>query len=84
MVGEDPEIYARNTKQALEDRHTVSIVAEAEAEAGTAAARTGNVGLIVVSLSLQDTDGLRLYSQLRAMDESRQILILILIHDTPN
>jgi len=35
MVGEDPEIYARNTKQALEDRHTVSIVAEAEAEAGT-------------------------------------------------
>ena len=82
MVGEDPEIYARNTKQALEDRHTVSIVAEAKA--GTAAARTGNVGLIVVSLSLQDTDGLRLYSQLRAMDESRQILILILIHDTPN
>jgi two-component system cell cycle response regulator len=80
MVGEDPEIYARNTKQALEDRHTVSIVAEA----GTAAARTGNVGLIVVSLSLQDTDGLRLCSQLRAMDESRQILILILIHDTPN
>ena len=81
-MGEDPEIYARNTKQALEDRHTVSIVAEAEA--GTAAARTGNLGLIVVSLSLQDTDGLRLCSQLRAMDESRQILILILIHDTPN
>jgi len=82
MVGEDPKIYARNTKQTLEDRHTVSIVTEAEA--ATAAARTGNVGLIVVSLSLQDTDGLQLYSQLRAMDESRQILILILIHDTPN
>ena len=66
----------------MEDRHTASIMTEAEA--ATAAARTGNVGLIVVSLSLQDTDGLRLYSQLRAMDESRQILILILIHDTPN
>ena len=69
LVGEDPENYTRNTKRALEDRHTVSIMTEAEA--ATAAARTSNVGLIVVSLLPQDTDCLRLCSQLRAMDESR-------------
>lgn len=48
------------------------------------AARSGNVDLIIVSLSLQDTDGLRLCSHLRSMDESRQIPILILVDDTPD
>lgn len=82
LLVEDREIYARNINQALEDRHTVTMAVEAEA--ATAAARTGDVDLIIVSLSLQDTDGLRLCSQLRSMEESRQIPILILVDDTPD
>jgi len=44
----------------------------------------GDVDLIIVSLSLQDSDGLRLCSHLRSMEESRQIPILILVDDTPD
>ena len=82
LVVEDREIYARNINQALADRHTVTLTTDADAAMD--ATRTGNVDLIIVSLSLQDADGLRLCSQLRSMEESRQIPILILVDDTPD
>ncbi|MDP6832685.1 MAG: response regulator [Alphaproteobacteria bacterium] len=82
LVVEDREIYARNINQALDDRHTVSMATSADD--AIAAARVGDVDLIIVSLSLQDTDGLRLCSHLRSMEESRQMPILILVDDTPD
>ncbi len=82
LVVEDREIYARNINQALDDRHTVSMASSADD--AIAAARAGDLDLIIVSLSLQDTDGLRLCSHLRSMEESRQMPILILVDDTPD
>ncbi|MFP6772359.1 MAG: PleD family two-component system response regulator [Alphaproteobacteria bacterium] len=82
LVVEDWEIYARNINQALEDNHTVTMAAGSDD--AIAAARASNVDMIIVSLSLQDTDGLRLCSHLRSMEESRQIPILILVDDTPD
>ena len=77
LVVEDREIYARNINQALGDKHTVNMAVSADE--AIEAAKTGNVDLIIVSLSLQDTDGLRLCSHLRSMEESRQMPILILV-----
>ncbi|MBT3778972.1 MAG: PleD family two-component system response regulator [Rhodospirillaceae bacterium] len=82
LVVEDREIYARNINQALEDNHTVTMAINADE--AIEAAKTGNVDLIIVSLSLQETDGLRLCSHLRSMEESRQMPILILVDDTPD
>ncbi len=82
LVVEDREIYARNINQALGDKHTVNMAVSADEAID--AAKTGNVDLIIVSLSLQDTDGLRLCSHLRSMEESRQMPILILVDDTPD
>ncbi|MBT4487293.1 MAG: PleD family two-component system response regulator, partial [Rhodospirillaceae bacterium] len=82
LVVEDREIYARNINQALEGDHTVTMATGADD--AIAAARAGDIDLIIVSLSLQDTDGLRLCSHLRSMEESRQIPILILVDDTPD
>ena len=82
LVVEDREIYARNINQALDASHSVTMATDPDD--AISAARAGNVDLIIVSLSLQDTDGLRLCSHLRSMEESRQILILILVDDTPD
>ena len=82
LVVEDREIYARNINQALEGEHTVTMTTDGEA--AVAAAQADEVDLMIVSLSLQDTDGLRLCSHLRSMEESRQTPILILIDDTPD
>jgi two-component system cell cycle response regulator len=82
LVVEDREIYARNINQALQDNHTVTMALGADEAID--AAKTGNVDLVIVSLSLQDTDGLRLCSHLRSMEESRQMPILILVDDTPD
>lgn len=82
LVVEDREIYARNINQALGGQHTVTMTTEDDG--AVAAVHTGNVDLIIVSLSLQNSDGLRLCSHLRSMEESRQIPILILVDDTPD
>jgi len=82
LVVEDREIYARNINQALGGQHTVTMATEGEG--AVAAVHAGDVDLIIVSLSLQDSDGLRLCSHLRSMEESRQIPILILVDDTPD
>jgi two-component system cell cycle response regulator len=82
LVVEDRDIYARNINQALDGQHTVTMATGSDD--AIAAAQTGNMDLIIVSLSLQNSDGLRLCSHLRSMEESRQIPILILVDDTPD
>ena len=82
LVVEDREIYARNISQALDGTHRITMATEADD--AMVAARADDVDLIIVSLSLQETDGLRLCSHLRSMEESRQVPILILVDDTPD
>lgn len=78
---EDREIYARNIERTLSEHHSVTMVSAAED--GLAKARAGGLDLIVVSLNLRDSDGLRLCTQFRSMEETRQTPLLILVEDTP-
>lgn len=78
---EDREIYARNIERTLSEEHNVSLVNSADE--GLAVARRGNLDLIIVSLNLRDSDGLRLCTQFRSMEETRQTPLLILVEDTP-
>lgn len=78
---EDREIYARNIERTLSEEHNVSLVNSADE--GLAVARRGGLDLIIVSLNLRDSDGLRLCTQFRSMEETRQTPLLILVEDTP-
>ena len=77
---EDREIYARNIEKTLSEHHTVDMVASADE--GLERARAGGLDLIIVSLNLRDSDGLRLCTQFRSMEETRQAPLLILVEDT--
>ena len=44
-------------------------------------AREKNYDLVIVNLTMRQTDGLRICSQLRSFDETRQIPILVLINE---
>jgi len=44
-------------------------------------ARSGRFDLIVLSLSLEDTDGLRLCSQIRSSEEARHVPLLMIVED---
>ncbi|MDP6566157.1 MAG: PleD family two-component system response regulator [Alphaproteobacteria bacterium] len=82
LVVEDRDIYARNIQQALGDQNEVILTPDPDE--ALEKARSGESDLVIVSLSLQQADGLRLCSGLRSMEESRQVPILILVDDTPD
>ena len=77
---EDREIYARNIQRTLTDHHDIKMTTTAED--GLREARAGGLDLIIISLALQDTDGLRLCTQFRSIEETRQVPLLILVEDT--
>ena len=54
------------------------VVREKEPEAAMDIARSGDFDLIIVSLLMRESDGLRLCSHLRTMEETRQASILVL------
>jgi two-component system cell cycle response regulator len=58
----------------LSSEHAVDI--EADPNAGLFHAAEGNYDLLIVSLSLQNFDGLRLCSQVRSLDRTRNLPIL--------
>jgi two-component system cell cycle response regulator len=81
LVVEDREIYGRNLMKALEENHQPQIVTSAEE--ALAMARGVEFELIIVSLTLRNADALRLCSQLRSAEETRQVPQLILVDDGP-
>jgi len=80
LVIDDSAADGRVIQSTLEVKHNVTVVAEPER--ALEVARTGEYDLIVVSLLLRDSDGLRLCSSLRTMEETRQASLLVLIEDT--
>lgn len=82
LLVEDREIHRRSLTQALSEKHETTAVASG-AEA-LERVRAGGFELIVVSLGLKESDALRLCSQLRSMEETRSVPLLILVDDQPD
>ncbi|HET7448922.1 MAG TPA: PleD family two-component system response regulator, partial [Methyloceanibacter sp.] len=80
IVDDRPRSYERIA--AMLGEHAVEVEAE-PAEALFCAAQ-GNYELIIVSLSLENFDGLRLCSQLRSLDRTRHIPILVVADPDSN
>jgi len=77
LLLEDFESRARFMAEALQDHHHVDVVAT-EADA-LRMAESGDYAVIIISLSLEDIDGLRVASHLRSRPATRMVPILVLI-----
>ena len=80
LVVDDSAADGRVIQSTLDAEHDVTVVDNPEQ--ALEAARNGVYDLIVVSLLLRESDGLRLCSSLRTMEETRQSSLLVLIEDT--
>ena len=74
MIVDDRASSAERLAHALEPHHTVHV--EPDAHEALFRAAEDNVDLIVVSLGLANFDGLRLCSQIRALERTRNLPIL--------
>ncbi len=80
LIVDDYDPIARRLEATLVgDGHRVEVVADGEH--GLARATSGDFDLLVVSLSLQGDDPLRLCSQLRSNETSRNIPILVVVDE---
>ena len=77
LLVEDRDRSAERIIEALKDEHHI----EREADPSRALLRLpeGNYDLLIVSLSLEHADGLRLCSQVRSLDRTRHLPIMIII-----
>ena len=77
LLVEDRARSAERIVEALKDEHYV----ERESDPSRALLRLqdGNFDLLIVSLSLEHADGLRLCSQVRSLDRTRHLPIMIII-----
>jgi two-component system cell cycle response regulator len=73
IVDDRPNSYERMV-DTLSKEHTVDI--EADPNEGLFHAAEGNYDLVIVSLALKNFDGLRLCSQIRSLDRTRNVPIL--------
>jgi two-component system cell cycle response regulator len=74
LVVDDRASSAERLAHALDSHHTVHV--EADAHEALFRAAEDNVDLIIVSLGLANFDGLRLCSQIRALERTRNLPIL--------
>ncbi|MEQ8745710.1 PleD family two-component system response regulator [Pyruvatibacter sp.] len=79
LVVEDRETSARRIAESLRDQNRVTI----ESDAREALVRVGgeDYDLVVVSLSLERSDGLRFCSHLRSEDRTRNVPILAIVEN---
>ncbi|MCB1496712.1 MAG: PleD family two-component system response regulator [Bauldia sp.] len=77
LLVEDMEASVDRIVRTLSPLHTVDV--NADPQEALFAAAENDYDLVVVSLSLSGIDGLRLCSQLRSLDRTRQIPILVIV-----
>ena len=82
MLVDDKENSVARLTGALNERHSVSVYRDPQAALFDAAEKDWE--LLIVSLSLQDYDGLRLCSQLRSLERTRNLPILIIVEPHDN
>lgn len=76
LLIEDRKLIAERLTQALSAFH--SIETEPDAQAALTRAAEGDFEIVLVSLDLQNYDGLRLCSQLRSLERTRNLSVLLL------
>jgi two-component system cell cycle response regulator len=76
LLIEDRPLIAERLTQALSAFH--SIVTEPDAQTALTRAAEGDFEIVLVSLDLQNYDGLRLCSQLRTLERTRNLSVLLL------
>lgn len=79
MIVEDHEKAGIRMRDALQPAHEVVI--ERTLKEGYSRLSSESFDLVIVSLSLQGADGLRLCSQLRSLERTRHLPILVLLED---
>ena len=79
LLVEDRESTARRTNESLSTLHEVTVTGD-PIEA-LMKAREGDFDLVILSLSLQNTDGMRLCSQLKTIEATRHTPILALVEE---
>ncbi|MGI9382393.1 MAG: PleD family two-component system response regulator [Methyloligellaceae bacterium] len=77
LLVEDHERSARRILDNLSSEQTIEV--QGDPQAAMLGLPDGNYDLLVVSLNLQTADGLRLCSQVRSIDRTRHLPILILV-----
>lgn len=79
LIVDEQERVVERISKALEGVGEVSFVPGGEDAADRA--REKNYDLIIVSLTMRDTDGLRVCSKLRSFEETRHVPILVMVDD---
>lgn len=79
LIVDEQERVVERIAKALEGVGEVSFVPGGEDAADRA--REKNYDLIIVSLTMRDTDGLRVCSKLRSFEETRHVPILVMVDD---
>ena len=80
LIVEDRDIYARNLSAQIGETH-VPVIAPTDPQQRLDEARNGQFDLIIVSLTLQDEDGLKICSQMRSLESTRQTPLLMIVDD---
>lgn len=80
LVVEDNAAYAERLRRALALDNDVLDVVSQPAEA-VARANEGFYDIVIVSLALRDTDGLRLCAQMRSQNQTRNMPLISLVED---
>jgi len=79
LVIEDKTFYANKIQQTLDSDYHVCI--EPDPDEAMIRTRSEDFDMVIVSLSLDKFDGLRVCSQLRAFEETRQLPLLVLVDE---
>ncbi len=79
LVVEDAPYEAELIATTLEANHKIKL--QPDCKEALILARSGDFDMVIVSLGLENYDGLRFCSQLRSMEETRQVPILILVDE---
>lgn len=80
LIVEDRDIYARNLVSQIGETH-VPVIAPPDPQQRLDEARSGAYDLIIVSLTLQEEDGLKVCSQMRSLESTRQTPLLMIVDD---
>jgi two-component system cell cycle response regulator len=79
LLLDDREISCRRIAETLADVHDVAVLGDPNRLLSVV--QDNHYDLIVISLSLQEVDGLRLCSQLKSLDATRNIPVLALVEE---